>query len=136
MITTNTLRLSIPVVLIVSAVMPTAHAQETRSKSYSVLSGVGLALNAKDGHIYVGKSLPKSPADESGLIREGARLASVEVDGAETSLDGKTVGEAASLLRGPVDTDLILTVVLPFPLNDPLHCVFEPFDAGTTLGDK
>lgn len=46
------------------------------------------------------------------MIREGARLASVEVNGEETSLDGKTVGEAASLIRGPVDTDLILTVVL------------------------
>jgi thiol-disulfide isomerase/thioredoxin len=79
------------------------------------LSGVGLALNAKDGHIYVGKVLLKSPADKSGLIPEGARLVSIEVNGKETSLDGKTVGEAASLIRGPVGTKLVLAVD---PSND------------------
>ncbi|HUG67225.1 MAG TPA: redoxin domain-containing protein [Pirellulaceae bacterium] len=92
-----------------------SHAQEDETKSYPVLSGVGLALNAKEGRIYVGKVVPKSPADESGLIREGARLVSVEVDGKETSLDGKTVGEAASLIRGPVGTELVLTAI---PSND------------------
>ena len=73
-----------------------SHAQEIESRSYPVLSGVGLALNAKDGHIYVGKVLPQSPADKSGLITAGDRLVSIEVDGTEISLDGKTVGEACS----------------------------------------
>ncbi len=86
-------------------------AQDLESKSYPVLSGVGLALNAKDGHLYVGKVVPKSPADQSGLIPEGAQLVSIEVNGKETLLDGKTVGEAASLIRGPVGTELVLTVV-------------------------
>ncbi len=92
-----------------------SHAQEVESKSYPVLSGVGLALNAKEGHIYVAKVIPKSPADNSALIREGARLVSVEVNGKETLLDGKTVGETASLIRGPVGTELVLAVV---PSND------------------
>ncbi len=89
------------------------HAQETEAKSYPVLSGVGLALNARGGILYVGKVVPKSPADESGLIREGARLVSVEINGKETLLDEKTVGEAASLIRGPVGTKLVLTVIPP-----------------------
>ncbi len=88
-----------------------SHAQEVESKSYPVLSGVGIALGAKDGHLYVGKVVPKSPADTSGLIHEGARLFSVEINGKVTVLDGKTVGEAASLIRGPVGTELVLTVV-------------------------
>jgi thiol-disulfide isomerase/thioredoxin len=89
------------------------HAQEAAAKSYPVLSGVGLALRAEEGGIWVAKVLPNSPAAASRLIEEGARLLAVEVDGKETSLDGKTVGEAASLIRGPVGTGLVLTVVPP-----------------------
>lgn len=98
---------------LIGSIVRQSHAQEVESKSYPVLSGVGLALNSKDGHVYVGKVVPKSPAEKSGLIREGARLVSVEVSGKETSLDGKTVGEAASLIRGPVGTELVLAVVSP-----------------------
>jgi thiol-disulfide isomerase/thioredoxin len=88
-----------------------SHAQEIESKSYPVLSGVGLALDTKDGHVYVGKVLPRSPADESGQISEGAQLVSIEVNGKETLLDGKTVGEVAGLIRGPVGSELVLSVV-------------------------
>jgi len=100
---------------LVGSLLLQSHAQEIESRSYPVLSGVGLALNAKDGQIYVGKIVPKSPADKSGLIKEGDRLVSIEVDGKETSLDEKTVGEAASLILGPVATKLVLAIV---PSND------------------
>ena len=96
---------------LVGSLLSQSHAQEIESRSYPVLSGIGAALYSEDGHLYVGKVLPKSPADKSGLIKEGDRLVSIEVDGKETSLDGKTVGEAASLIRGPVETKLVLTVV-------------------------
>jgi thiol-disulfide isomerase/thioredoxin len=88
-----------------------SQAQEVEAKSYPVLSGVGLALNAKDGRIFAAKVLPKSPADVSGLIHAGDRLVSVEIRGKKALLDGKTVGETASLLRGPVGTELVLTVM-------------------------
>jgi thiol-disulfide isomerase/thioredoxin len=97
--------------LLVGSIVHESHAQEVETKSYPVLSGVGLALNVKEDRIYVGKVVPKSPADKSGLIPEGARLVSVKVDGKETLLDGKTVGQAASLIRGPVGTELVLTVI-------------------------
>ncbi|MDA1231006.1 MAG: hypothetical protein O2856_09550, partial [Planctomycetota bacterium] len=77
----------------VGAIDRQSHAQEVEPKSYPVLSGVGLALYTQEGHVYVGKVVPKSPADESGLIPEGARLISIEVNGKDTLLDGKTVGE-------------------------------------------
>ena len=104
-----------PASWLLGSVVHESHAQEVGAKSYPVLSGVGLALNAKGGHIYVGKVVTKSPAAKSGLIRAGARLVSVDVNGKETSLDGKSVGETASLLRGPVGTEVVLTVV---PSND------------------
>ena len=39
----------------------------------------------------------------------------IEVNGKETLLDGTTVGEAASLIRGPVGMELVLVIV---PSND------------------
>ena len=96
---------------IICAIVRVSPAQNNQTKSYPVLSGVGIALQAKDGNLVVFKILPKSPAAKSGLISEGARLVSVETNGKTYALDGKTVGYAASLIRGPVGTDLVLTVV-------------------------
>ena len=80
------------------------------SKSYPVLSGVGIALGKEDGGIVVRKVLPGSPAFRSGFIAEGAHLVSVEALGLVTPLAGRSVGEAASLIRGPVGTEIILNV--------------------------
>jgi thiol-disulfide isomerase/thioredoxin len=87
-----------------------SEAQDTTTRSYPVLSGVGLALMDKDGHVYVTKVLPSSPADKSKQIGEKDRLVAVEIDGDQTSLDGKTYSEAANLIRGPVGTRLLLTI--------------------------
>lgn len=83
------------------------------TKSYPVLSGLGLALKTEQGHILVGGIVPKSPADKSGKIPAGTRLVSVTASGKETLLDGKSVGEAADLIRGPVGTKVVLTVLSP-----------------------
>jgi len=88
-------------------------AADEKGKSYPVLSGVGVALREEGGEIYVGKVLPGAPAHESGLISDGAQLVSVETGGILTLLNGKSVGETASLIRGPVGTDLILHVKNP-----------------------
>jgi thiol-disulfide isomerase/thioredoxin len=86
------------------------HAGQKDAKSYPVLSGVGIALQSEEGQLFVGKVVPHSPADKSGRIHTGDRLVSVETDGHTTPLDGKTIGEAASIIRGPVDTDVTLTL--------------------------
>ena len=95
-----------------------AHNTEPRadeSRSYPVISGVGIALKVDGGNLVVGRILPDSPADKCGKIRQGDRLASVEVDGKRTSLKDKTVGEAASLIRGPVGTEIVLEII---PLDE------------------
>jgi thiol-disulfide isomerase/thioredoxin len=83
------------------------------SKSYPVLSGVGLALVSKDGHVVVGKIIPKTPAAESGQISEGARIVSIEVDGKDLNVEGKAVGDVVSLVRGPVGTKLAIGLLSP-----------------------
>jgi thiol-disulfide isomerase/thioredoxin len=98
---------------VVGSLVNATSAQDAEAKSYPVLSGVGIALSAKDGHLFASKIIPKSPADESGLIKEGARLVSVEANGATVSLDDKSVGDAASLIRGPVGTNIVLTLIPP-----------------------
>ncbi|MEX1026942.1 MAG: thioredoxin-like domain-containing protein [Candidatus Paceibacterota bacterium] len=98
---------------LLASTMYESRAEGVEPKSYPVLSGVGIALLDKEDQIFVAKVVAKSPAAKSGLISEGARLVSVEVDGEETLLDGKTIGETASLIRGPVGTELVLSVLPP-----------------------
>jgi thiol-disulfide isomerase/thioredoxin len=99
------------IALLVILCQTASHADEP--KSYPVISGVGIALKTEGGNLRVGVLLPESPAGKCGKIQEGDCIASVEVDGKQTSLKGKTVGEAASLIRGPVGTELTLTVFRP-----------------------
>ncbi len=87
------------------------YADETDTKSYPVLSGVGIALRESEGELFVGFVVPDSPADKSGRIHEGDRLVAVQSDDKKTTLNGKTIGEAASTIRGPSGTKLVLTLV-------------------------
>lgn len=87
--------------------------KKSEPKSYPVLSGVGLALGPRDGYVVVAKILPDSPAAGSGHIAEGARIVSIEVDGKEVNLKGKDVGDVVSLIRGPVDTKVVLGILKP-----------------------
>lgn len=86
-------------------------ADEPDTKSYPVLSGVGIALRESEGELFVGFVIPDSPADKSGRIHKGDRLVAVQSDDKKFTLIEKTIGEAASTIRGPSGTQLILTLV-------------------------
>jgi carboxyl-terminal processing protease len=107
--TRRRLAILLPIFLIAS-LQSHGDTQEAQAKSYPVLSGVGCVLREKEGHNFVTKVLPGSPADRSKQIGEGDRLVAVEINGDETSLDGKTYNEAASLIRGPVGTSLLRSI--------------------------
>lgn len=85
------------------------------AKSYPVLSGIGIALRAEDGWLCINKIVAESPAERSERLQKGDRLIAVEECGKTTSLRDRTMGEAGSLLRGPVGTELTLTVARPRP---------------------
>jgi len=74
--------------------------------------GIGVAL-AKDGeHIVINRVLPDTPAAASGGLHERDLLvAFAEGDGAAVKLDGRGVGETATMLRGKIGTTIRLTVV-------------------------
>lgn len=98
---------------LISPVSSGTGAETDEPKSYPVLSGVGVALAARDTSLYITAVVAESPADRSGMILKGSRLVSIATDGEKVPLTGKTVGEAASLIRGPVGTEITLNVVPP-----------------------
>ncbi|MGB7327946.1 MAG: thioredoxin-like domain-containing protein [Rubripirellula sp.] len=100
----------VPILVLAVGLSCPSYADEPDSRSYPVLSGIGIALTRSEGHLRVGHVLDGSPADKSGILTKDDRLISVEINGTFTSLDGKTVGEAASLIRGPSGTKITLTV--------------------------
>ncbi len=85
-------------------------AKETAPVSYPVLSGVGLALRISDGSICVFKVLPDSIAAKSKAIREGDQILSVQNGDKLVVVEGKSVGEVVSLIRGPVGSKVTLEV--------------------------
>jgi thiol-disulfide isomerase/thioredoxin len=86
-------------------------ANESDKKSYPVLSGVGIALRENNGQLFVGAIVADSPADNSGRIHKGDRLVAVQTDNKNILLSRKSIGEAASVIRGPTGTSLTLTLV-------------------------
>lgn len=80
---------------------------------YPILSGVGIALRSENNHVYANVIVSGSPADQSGQIVKGMKIISVEAEGKLTMLEGKTVAEAASLIRGPVGSEIKLTLLAP-----------------------
>jgi peroxiredoxin len=89
----------------------TADPNESEAKSYPVLSGVGIALKQREGELFAGAVVADSPADRCGCIHKDDRLVAVQTGDTKTLLSGKTIGEAASIIRGPTGTDLVLTLV-------------------------
>ena len=81
------------------------------AKSYPVISGIGVALRKEADQMLVGKVLPNSPAARSKQLTEGDRLVAVETAGKEFSVAGKSVGEVAGLIRGPVGTKVGLKII-------------------------
>jgi NADH:ubiquinone oxidoreductase subunit K len=91
-------------------------AQTLKIKSYPVLSVVGLALAAKENSIVVGKILPGSPAEKSRALQEGDVLVACEYSGQTISFSGKSLGEVASVIRGPVGSSITLSICLFFKI--------------------
>ena len=86
-------------------------ADESGTKSYPVISGVGIALREDHGELFVGAVVTDSPAYNSGRIRKGDRLVAVRADNEKILLSKMSIGEAASVIRGPTGTILVLTLV-------------------------
>jgi thiol-disulfide isomerase/thioredoxin len=85
--------------------------QKDDTTMYPVLSGIGVALQVRDGAVYVTKLVPAAAAAKSGSIHEGDQLLAVEVGGAFAPLAGKTLREVVPLLRGPVGTKINVRVL-------------------------
>jgi carboxyl-terminal processing protease len=67
--------------------------------------GIGAEVSAEDGRIVVVRVLPGTPAEEAGLTSGDIIL---QVDGA--SVEGKTVGDVVSLIRGKEGTTVRILV--------------------------
>ena len=75
-------------------------------------AGVGVALRAEGGRIFINKVLPDTPAAASGALHANDRvLAVAEGDGEAVRLDGVDLGRALRMLRGTKGTTVRLTVV-------------------------
>ena len=90
-------------------VQATEPKKDVVAEPYPVLGGVGLALQSTNGRIVVANVLPESPAGKSGRFSVGDQLLSVEIAGRNVELQDKTVAEAATLMRGPGNSQLTLT---------------------------
>jgi thiol-disulfide isomerase/thioredoxin len=76
--------------------------------SYPVLSGVGMALDISDGAAYVFKVMPDSVADKSKVIHKGDQIISVQNGDKIVAVQGMSLGEVVSLIRGPVGSTVTL----------------------------
>lgn len=77
--------------------------------------GIGAEIGVRDGQLLILQPLPGSPAERAGLMPGDAVL---EVDG--ESVEGLSTLEVVSRVRGPKDTEVVLTVLragLPEPLD-------------------
>jgi hypothetical protein len=98
--------------LLVGLVTPTKSegppAEKTSPTSYPVLSGVGVALADSEGAIRVAKVLPDSPAARSKAVHEGDQIVSVLNADETVIVEGKSLGDVVSLMRGPVGSQVML----------------------------
>ena len=70
--------------------------------------GVGIVLDDQTGPIVIARVLPNSPAQEAGLA---AGETITRVDG--TSIEGQTIAETVSKVRGAEGTPVALTFKAP-----------------------
>ena len=101
----------VPVLLLVSSALCQEPAGEKADVArFPIMSGVGLALRALDGSLYVGKVIPDSVAERSKAIGEGDRLLAIHIGERHISVEGKPLGEVVSLIRGPVGSKVTLQI--------------------------
>lgn len=98
-----------------SGYMPPEDFDDMRTQTRGSFGGLGIEVTQEDGFIKVVSPMDGTPADKAG-VEPGDLI--TQVDG--ESLLGLTLGEAVDLMRGPVGSEIIITVVR--------DGVSEPFD--------
>ncbi|WP_188206690.1 S41 family peptidase [Alkalibacillus aidingensis] len=88
-----------------SEYMDSEATEEFNSQIESSFEGIGAEVTQRDDQITIIAPIGESPAEEAGL-RPNDRI--LEVDG--ESMEGYTVTEAVSLIRGEKGTDVVLTI--------------------------
>jgi carboxyl-terminal processing protease len=89
-----------------SSYLPPDDAKEMRFQTRGEFGGLGIEVTQQDGFVKVVSPMDDTPADQAG-IESGDFI--THVDG-ETVL-GLTLGEAVDLMRGPVGSEIVITVV-------------------------
>ncbi|WP_394198693.1 S41 family peptidase [Litoreibacter albidus] len=89
-----------------SSYLPPKDFDDMRTQTSGEFGGLGIEVTQEDGYVKVVSPMDGTPADEAGM-ESGDFITSV--DG--TSLLGLTLEDAVEMMRGPVGSEILLTVV-------------------------
>ena len=89
-----------------SSYLPPDIAEEMRFQTRGEFGGLGIEVTQRDGFVLVVSPMDGTPADEAG-IEAGDYI--THVDG--ESVLGLTLSQAVDMMRGPVGSEIIITVV-------------------------
>ena len=89
-----------------SSYLPPQDAADMRVQTRGEFGGLGIEVTQEDGFVKVVSPIDDTPADEAG-IEAGDFI--THVDG--TSVLGLTLDEAVGMMRGPVGSEIVITVV-------------------------
>lgn len=88
-----------------SEFMPPVKYEELREETQGTFSGVGLQVGTRDGTLTVIAPIEDTPAFRAGILA-GDRI--VKIEGKST--EGMTSNDAVTVLRGPADTKVTITI--------------------------
>ena len=88
-----------------SAFIPPKKYDEMQVKTKGEFGGLGIEVTQEDGYVKVITPIDDTPADKAGIL---AGDFITHVDG--ESILGMTLGEAVDLLRGPVGSEVVVTI--------------------------
>ncbi|MCY4151192.1 MAG: S41 family peptidase [Aestuariivita sp.] len=89
-----------------SAYLPPEDAEQMRVRTRGEFGGLGIEVTQEDGFIKVVSPIDGTPADEAGMAA-GDFITHVDGD----SVLGLTLDEAVKRMRGPVGSEIVITVV-------------------------
>ncbi|GLQ54329.1 S41 family peptidase [Devosia nitrariae] len=89
-----------------SGYLPPAAYDEVREDTSGTFGGLGIEVTMEEGIVKVVTPMDETPAARAGVL---ANDLIVEIDG--QSIQGLSLDEAVDKMRGPVGTDIIITVV-------------------------
>jgi len=89
-----------------SGYLPPAEYDDVREDTSGTFGGLGIEVTQEEGVVKVVSPIDETPAARAGVL---ANDLIVEIDG--QSLQGQTLDEAVEKMRGPVGTDITITVV-------------------------